>query len=101
MYAEINAAVQSAKALFEVVKANKGLAEYNEIVAAVSEVNTKLMSATGVALASQEKQMALTNRVSELEKEIVKLKNWEREAERYQLTETCAGVFNLAVKPGM
>ena len=78
MYAEINAAVQSAKALFEVVKANKGLAEYNEIVAAVSEVNTKFMSATGVALASQEKQMSLTNRVSELEKEIVKLKNLER-----------------------
>ncbi|MDK9716700.1 MAG: hypothetical protein OEL57_02190 [Trichlorobacter sp.] len=101
MFTEINAAVQSAKALFEVVKANKGLAEYNEIVAAVSEVNTKLMSATGVALASQEKQVALTSRISELEKEIVKLKNWEREAERYQLTEICSGVFNLTVKPGM
>ena len=50
MYAEINAAVQSAKALFEVVKANKGLAEYNEIVAAVSEVNTKLKQEKGSAL---------------------------------------------------
>jgi hypothetical protein len=101
MYAEINAAVQSAKALFEIVKANKGLAEYNEIVAAVSEVNTKLMGATAVALASQEKQSVLTNRVRDLENELVKLENWNREAERYQLTEVCTGVFNLTVKPGM
>ena len=101
MYAEINAAVQSAKALFEIVKANKGLAEYNEIVAAVSEVNTKLMSATGVALASQEKQMSLSNRVSELEKEIAELKNWNSEAERYQLSETGTKVYAFILKAGM
>lgn len=101
MYAEINSAVQAAKALFEVVKANKGLAEYNEIVSAVSEVNTKLMSATGVALTSQEKQMSLTNRVSELEKEIVELKNWNSESERYQLTELCPDITVFTLKPGM
>ena len=101
MYAEINAAVQSAKALFEIVKANKGIAEYNEIVAAVSEVNTKLMSATGVALASQEKQMSLSNRVSELEKEIMELENWNHEAKRYQLTALCPDVTVFSLKPGM
>jgi hypothetical protein len=101
MYAEINSAVQAAKALFEVVKANKGLAEYNEIVAAVSEVNTKLMSATGVALASQEKQMSLTNRIGDLEKEIVELKNWNRETERYELSEIGTRVYAFSLKPGM
>lgn len=101
MYAEILSTIQSAKTLFEVVKANKGLAEYNEIVAAVSDVNTKLMSATGVALASQEKQMTLTNRVSDLEKEIVELKNWNHEAERYQLTALCPDVTVFTLKPGM
>jgi hypothetical protein len=101
MYAEINSAVQAAKALFEIVKANKGLTEYNEIVAAVSEVNTKLMSATGVALASQEKQMSLTNRISDLEKEIEDLKNWNHEAERYHLTALCADITVFSLKPGM
>jgi len=101
MYAEMIATIQSAKALFEIVKANKGLAEYNEIVAAVSEVNTKLMSATGVALASQEKQMSLSNRISDLEKEIVDLKNWNHEAERYQLSALCPDVTVFTLKPGM
>jgi hypothetical protein len=101
MFTEINAAVQSAKALFEVVKANKGLAEYNEIIAAVSEVNTKLMSATGVALASQEKQAALSDRVRNLEKEIMELKNWNSEAERYQLSEIGTSIYAFTLKPGM
>lgn len=101
MYAEINAAVQASKALFEVVKANKGLVNYNEIVAAVSEVNTKLMDATAIALASQEKQSQLARRITELEKEFVELKNWNSEAERYQLTEIGTSVFAFILKPGM
>lgn len=101
MYAEITAAVHAAKSLFEIVKANKGLTEYNEIVAAVSEVNTKLMDATAVALSSQEKQSLLTNRVTELEKEIVELKNWNHEAERYVLTALCPDVTVYTLKPGM
>lgn len=101
MYAEITAAVQAAKSLFEIVKANKGLTEYNEIVAAVSEVNTKLMDATAVALASQEKQSLLTNKVAELEKEIMELKNWNHEAKRYILTALCTDITVYTLKPGM
>ncbi len=101
MYAEINAAAQSARALFEIVKANKGLTEYNEIVAAVSDVNTKLMSATAVALSSQKEQMSLANRVRDLEQELVELKNWNHDAERYQLTALCGDTTVFSLKPGM
>jgi hypothetical protein len=45
--------------------------------------------------------MSLTNRVSELEKEIVELKNWNHEAERYQLTALCTDITVFALKPGM
>jgi len=86
MYAEISAAIQSAKVLGELLKAAHGLANYNELVAAVSEVNAKLMDATAVALASQEKQSSLADRVAELENELLQLKNWESELQRYQLT---------------
>jgi uncharacterized protein YaaR (DUF327 family) len=71
MIAEFSAAIQSAKALGELVKAAHGLTNYNEFVTAVYEVNAKLMDATAVALSSQERQTALTARVAELENEFL------------------------------
>ncbi len=53
MYGEIIAAIGSAKALRELVKAATSLANNNELIAAVSDVNSKLMDATAVALESQ------------------------------------------------
>ena len=101
MYAEISAAIQSAKALGELVKAAHGLANYNEFVTAVYEVNAKLMDATAVALASQEKQSSLANRVAQLEDELRELKNLESEAQRYQLTKFAFGGYAYSIKPGM
>lgn len=100
-FPEINAAVQSAKVLYEIIKTNKDLAEFNELNAAVGDLNAKLVSVTTVTLASQEKQAALSEKIRELENELMELKNWDREAKRYQLTELCAGVFCFIVKPGM
>lgn len=101
MYAEISAAIQSAKALGELVKAAHGLANYNEFITAVYEVNAKLMDATAVALASQEKQSSLANRVAELEDQLRELKNLESEAQRYQLTKFALGGYAYSIKPGM
>jgi hypothetical protein len=86
MYTEISAAIQSAKALSELLKAAHGLANYNDFVTAIYEINAKLMEATAVALASQEKESSLANRVAELENELRELKNFESESQRYQLT---------------
>lgn len=87
MYAEIVSAVKSTKALGELVKAAHGLSNYTEFVAAVSEVSTKLMDATAVALASQEKQSALSSRVAELEGQLRQIENWESQIKRYKLHE--------------
>jgi len=101
MYAEISAAIQSAKALGELVKAAHGLANYNEFVTAVYEVNAKLMDATAVALASQEKQSSLVNRVAELENELREIKHIEADLQRYQLTGFPFGGYAYSIKPGM
>jgi hypothetical protein len=101
MYAEISAVINSAKALGELVKAAHGLANYNEFVTAVYEVNAKLMDATAVALASQEKQSSLTNRVSELENELREIKNMQADFQRYQLTSFPFGGYAYSLKPGM
>lgn len=87
MASEIAGAVQSIRLLMDVIKANKSLTNFNELVAAVSEVNAELLSAQAMALTSQKNEMTLTKRVSELEKEIAEAKDWNREAEGYTLTE--------------
>jgi translation initiation factor 2B subunit (eIF-2B alpha/beta/delta family) len=101
MITEITAAVQSAKVLNDLIKAARELKNFNEFVAAVSEVNAKLMEAQSAALLVQKNQFSLTNRISDLEKEIMDLKNWEREAQRYELSEIASGVFAYKLKPGM
>jgi len=101
MYAEIVSAVQSAKALGELVKAAHSLSNYTEFVAAVSEVSTKLMSATAVALASQEKQAALANEIAELKGKLRKLEHFKREAERYELEKLPFGGLVFSLKKGM
>ena len=62
------------------------MANYNEFVTAIYEVNAKLLDATAVALASQEKQSSLANRVAELESELREIKHLEADFQRYQLT---------------
>jgi len=101
MYAEINSAVQAAKVLYDVVKANKDLTNFNELSAAVSEVYTKVMNATAVALASQEKQTLLTDRIRELEKKIMEFENWKSEIQKYKLYTFPIGTHAFILKPEM
>jgi hypothetical protein len=101
MISEITAAVQGAKALGDILKATHELKDSNTLVAAVSDHYAKLIVAQTAVMASHEKQLTLTNRVSDLEKKIVELEDWNREAERYKLTELCTDVVAFTLKPGM
>lgn len=96
---EIAEAVQRLRVLMDLLKAKKSLAHFNELVAAVSEVTAQSLSTQGVVLAAQ-KHSTLSDRIRELEKEILELKSWEREADRYQLTELSPGLFTYYLKPG-
>lgn len=98
---EIAAAIQSLKILYDIVKANKELTNFNELVSAVAEVNAKLIDANASALASQEKQSLLTERVRELEKKIMEFENWEGEIQKYKPHEFPSGTRALALKPEM
>ena len=85
MYAEIKTALDSVKVISDILKASKELREFNELSSAISELNTKLLSATSAALESKERELFLSNRVSLLEKEIMKFENWETQAKDYTL----------------
>lgn len=101
MYAEIVAAVQSTKALAELLKAAHGLSNHIEIIAAVNAVQDKLTVAYAANLESTEKQAALSDRVRELEKQIAEVENWESQMQRYALFEFPTRALAYAVKPGM
>ena len=99
MYAEISSAITSTRAALELIKAAKGLANFNELVAAIAEVNTKLMTAYDVAFASQEKALKLSEQVSTLKEELIKLKDLQAQSEDYELVDLGAGVFGFLYKP--
>ena len=101
MYAEISAAVASAKTALDIAKAAHGLSNYNELVAAVSEVNTKLMQATTVALASLEKQSSLISEIAELKEKLRDVEDWEGQMKRYSLHEFPTKALAYALQPGM
>ena len=101
MYAEIVAAVQSTKALAELLKAAHGLSNYSELLTAVTAVQIKLTDAIASELASQEKQAALADRVRELEKQIAEVEDWKTQMQRYALFEFPTKALAYALKPGM
>lgn len=100
MFAEISAAVTSAKTALDIVKAAQGLSNYNELVTAVSEVNTKLMDATVVTLASLEKQSALTKEITELKEKLREIEDWESQMNRYKLHAFATGALAYALRSG-
>ena len=101
MIAEISAAVSSAKIALDIAKAAHGLANYNELVSAVSEVNIKLMAVTTVALAGQEKQSALAAEVADLKEKLRQVEDWESQIQRYSLQTFPTGALAYGLKPDM
>jgi len=86
VYQEINAALQSLNVLSNWISANKTLSNYNELAAAVSEVNAKLLQAQTIATASQEKISLLMKRIAELEEIVTNSEKWEQKIQCYNMT---------------
>jgi len=97
---EIGAAIQSMKVLYEIVKANKGLMNYNELISAVAEVNTKLFDAQQMIFTVLQDRDLLANRVRDLEKKIIESENRESELQKYEPHTFPSGTRALALKPG-
>ena len=101
MYAEFAAVVHSLNHLTSLLKSANSLSNYNDLVAAVSEVNSRLLAAQSVALGSQEKQASQANEIAELKDKLRTLEHFKREAERYELKKLEFGGLVFAMKKGM
>lgn len=55
--------------------------------------NNAIIDAQSKIISSQEHQSFLTTKIDELEKECMRLKNWESEREKYTRKEIAVGVF--------
>lgn len=93
MIPELLGAAQSVQVLASLLKSATSLANYNDIVLAVSDVNARLMQANALALASQEQQSELGRRLKEAEAKLAQLQEWHREAAGLECIQVGEGVF--------
>jgi hypothetical protein len=94
MVGELYAGISSFKVMLDIVKGLKDLSTASAREAASVELLEKLVTA-------YHSQLALEQRMGDLEKEIAAFKDWETEKERYALTDYGSGTFAYALKPAM
>lgn len=101
MLAEISAGLSSLKAAADIIK---GLNAANT-QAAITEVKIGLQKlvfeAREALAAAQAAQASALQRIHDLEQEIVQLKDWDGEKQRYQLNTIDSGAVAYTLKPGM
>jgi len=82
----LSAALNIGKSLVEI----RDSAKFQE---AVIQFNSAIIDAQSKIISSQTEQSSLTAKIGELEKECMRLKNWESEREKYTRKEIAVGVF--------
>lgn len=97
----ISGLLSSLNAVKDLTQTMIGLRDSQAIQAKLLEFQAELLKANGSALATQQEQFALLETVRELKEELARLKNWEAEKQRYQLTEVGLGAVAYTLKPGM
>ncbi len=91
--------LSSLNAAKDLAQASIDLSNTMSVQAKLSDLSAKLFEARGSALALQQEQATLLNRIQALEQECMQLRERRREKERYQLQEVYPGAFAYARKP--
>ena len=94
MVSEAIMGLSAVKTALDVAKGLKDISDATVRNNAVIELQELILSA-------QQAQFALTEHISQLEKQVADCKAWEREKERYELKELMSGYFAYALKEGM
>jgi CII-binding regulator of phage lambda lysogenization HflD len=92
MVAEIYGGLSAIKSAFDIAKGLKDIHDATLRNAAIIELQEKLLSA-------QEAQSALTERVSDLEKQVAAFETWDRDKQKYVMAELPSGTIAYALKP--
>jgi len=101
MLAEISMGLSSLKAASDILKGLNAANTQATINDAKISLQGHVLDAQQSLMNAQETQTALTKRVSDLEQQIVQLKNWEAEKQHYELKDVGNGCLAYTVKAGM
>ncbi|HSQ96835.1 MAG TPA: hypothetical protein VLM18_12190 [Croceibacterium sp.] len=96
--AEISGAVGGLKAALDIAKGLNATAGAVALNDAKIALQSAILDAQGALITAQEAQTANLKRIDHLEAEIVQLKTWDREKQRYELREISRGVFTYVLK---
>jgi hypothetical protein len=94
MVGEVMAGLSAIKSAFDIAKGLKDIDDTARRNSAVIELQEKI-------LAAQSALSALIQQVSDLEKEVIRLKAWDTDKQRYKLTEVGYGMTTYTPKEGM
>ncbi len=101
MLTEISAGLTSLKAAKDIVQGLNVAKTEAAINGVKIELQGLILEAQQGLFAAQEAQSSDARRIADLEQEIVRLKDWSSERQRYQLTQIDIASFAYMHKPGM
>jgi hypothetical protein len=101
MLAEIASGLSSLKAAKDIIQGLNAAKTEAAINGVKIDLQGLILDAQQGLFAAQEVQTASTRKVAELEQEIVRLKDWSAEKERYHLVDVWQGSVAYMPKPGM
>ena len=101
MGTEIGGAISGLKGALALVKGVKAVSEGLAVQDVQIELGQRIIEAQAALNAAMAAQTEAAERICELEQEIVHLKDWSAERERYHLVNADRGAFVYMPKPGM
>lgn len=98
---QAGAAIASLKAAFDLSKAIVDVGGAVKVQAQVFDLQREILAAQSSAMGAQQAQSGLLAQIEDLRGEITALKDWGRDAERYELKAIDTGAFAYMPKHGL
>jgi hypothetical protein len=97
----ISSVAGTLKGASDILKTAMHLRDTQAFQAKMVELNGEIMAAQSSALRAHVAQTAMVQEIGELKKQIADTEAWDREKQRYQLTDHGSGTFSYTLKEGM
>ena len=101
MIAEISAGLNSLKAAKDIVQAMNGMHTAVQVNDIKLTLQGYILEAQQGLFSAQQEQSVAAERIAKLEQEIVRLKDWSAEKQRYESAEAGNGTIAYRLKSGM
>lgn len=101
MYAELMSAAASLRVAGQIANGLINLKTTTEVQAKAIELNGLILNAQSDLFAANASQTALVQEVGELKDQIIRMKDWEAQKQRYQLAAPYPGCLVYALKKTM